>query len=266
MNEKDRPVDGGPSRAEREAGLRGRVRTDFDLLDASRQASGFTQTDTWRVFRIMSEFVSGFEELTHIGPAVSVFGSARAPESDPYYQQAREMGRLLAANNIAVITGGGGGIMEAANRGARDGGGLSIGLNIELPHEQKPNPYLDQMLEFHYFFVRKLMFLKYSIGFIMFPGGFGTMDELFEALTLVQTNRTENFGVVLFGTQYWQGLVEWLKEPMQERGYISPDDLDLMEITDDPAQAVETITRRLHMVAELQARRNNVPLHGAPPG
>jgi len=158
------------------------IEADFELLDASRQKRDFTATDTWRVFRIMSEFVEGFEQLSRVGPAVSVFGSARMPQSDPYYEQARRTAALLARNDIAVITGGGGGIMEAANRGAREAGGLSIGLNIELPFEQKPNEYLDLLLEFHYFFTRKVMFLKYSIGFILFPGGFGTMDEMFEAL------------------------------------------------------------------------------------
>jgi len=236
-----------------------RVHTDFELLDASRQTSEFTQTDTWRVFRIMSEFVSGFEQMAGVGPAVSVFGSARATEADPYYEAARRMGRLLAHNNIAVITGGGGGIMEAANRGAREGGGLSIGFNIELPHEQKPNPYLDWMLEFHYFFVRKVMFLKYSIGFILFPGGFGTMDELFESLTLVQTRKTENFGLVLFGSEYWQGLVDWLKGQMLARGYISPEDTGIFEITDDEHRGVELIQERLHAVAELRARRADAP-------
>ena len=177
------------------------MKDDFELLDASRQDSSFTRDDTWRVFRIMSEFVEGFEQLAATGPAVSIFGSARIPESDFYCEQARQTARLLAQNDIAVITGGGPGIMEAANRGAREAGGRSVGLNIELPHEQQPNQYLDTMIEFHYFFVRKVMFLKYSIGFILFPGGFGTMDELFESLTLVQTQRNENFGVVLFGSQ-----------------------------------------------------------------
>ena len=237
------------------------MQTDFELLDASRQTSEFTQTDTWRVFRIMSEFVDGFEQLAQLGPAVSVFGSARAPESDPYYQQARQMGRQLAESSIAVITGGGGGIMEAANRGAREAGGTSVGFNIELPREQKPNPYMDLMLHFHYFFVRKVMFLKYSVGFILFPGGFGTMDELFESLTLVQTRRTENFAVVLFGCDYWRDLVEWLEGPMLDRGYISPRDTHIFEITDDPDRAVQHIRERLHVVAELNARRAKRPLH-----
>jgi len=235
------------------------IRDDFDLLDASRQASEFTLTDTWRVFRIMSEFVEGFEQLSQVGPAVSVFGSARTNASDPYWEQARRTGRLLAENKFAVITGGGGGIMEAANRGAKEGGGLSVGLNIELPHEQKPNEYLDLMLEFHYFFVRKVMFLKYSIGFILFPGGYGTMDELFEALTLVQTGRNLNFGVVLFGAAYWDRLLAWMKDPMLARGYIVPADLHIVRVTDDPVEAVEHIRRRLHALAESEAKRKAEP-------
>ena len=161
------------------------IMSDFELLDTSRQSAEFVLHDTWRVFRIMAEFVEGFEVLSRIGPAVAIFGTSRAGAPEHYYEKARQTARLLAERGVAVITGGGGGFMEAANRGAREGGGLSVGLNIELPLEQVPNDYLDVMLEFHYFFCRKVMFLKYSIGFIMFPGGFGTMDELFEALTPV---------------------------------------------------------------------------------
>jgi hypothetical protein len=233
------------------------IKDDFDLLDATRQTSEFTHSDTWRVFRIMSEFVEGFEQLSRVGPAVSIFGSARTPQSDPYCEQARRTARLLAEDNIAVITGGGGGIMEAANRGAQEGGGLSVGLNIELPHEQKPNDYLDQMLEFHYFFVRKVMFLKYSIGFILFPGGYGTMDELFEALTLVQTRRSLNFGVVLFGAEYWAKLLEWLKDTMLARGYIVPPDLGIIKVTDRPEEAVELIREQLHAVARRIAAKTS---------
>ncbi len=235
------------------------IKDDFDLLDSTRQTSEFTQTDTWRVFRVMSEFVEGFEQLSKVGPAVSIFGSARTPQTDPYCEQARRTARLLAQKNIAVITGGGGGIMEAGNRGAREAGGLSIGLNIELPHEQRPNDYLDQMIEFHYFFVRKVMFLKYSVGFILFPGGFGTMDELFEALTLVQTERNLNFGVVLFGREYWDSLLGWLKETMLARGYIAASDLDILRVTDDPDEAVDHILEQLHAVARLQAARREHP-------
>jgi uncharacterized protein (TIGR00730 family) len=246
----DEPVRDPAGRARGHLWAKRSIRDDFDLLDASRQASEFTHTDTWRVFRIMSEFVEGFELLSKVGPAVAIFGSARTTQDDSYYEEARRTARLLAENNIAVITGGGGGLMEAANRGAREGGGLSVGLNIELPFEQIPNDYLDLMLEFHYFFVRKVMFLKYSIGFILFPGGFGTMDELFESLTLVQTGRNENFGVVLFGSAYWERLLGWLGGPMLARGYVSPEELEICKVTDDPEQAVEHIRRRLHAVAE----------------
>jgi len=233
------------------------VLDDFELLDAASQSREFTSTDTWRVFRIMSEFVQGFEQLSKVGPAVSIFGSARMQQDDEYYEPARRTAQLLARREIAVITGGGGGIMEAANRGAREGGGLSIGLNIELPHEQEPNSYLDEMLEFHYFFVRKVMFLKCSIGFILFPGGYGTMDELFESLTLVQTERNPNFGVVLFGGEYWGKLLAWLEAPMQARGYISEGDLKLYHVTDEPEEAVEFIIDQLHDVALLQSHRSD---------
>jgi uncharacterized protein (TIGR00730 family) len=243
------------------AGAPGRkrsIRDDFELLDASRQRSDFTRVDTWRVFRIMAEFVEGFEQLSGLGPAVSIFGAARASRDDRYYEEARRTARLFAENNFTIVTGGGPGLMEAANRGAREGGGRSVGLNIELPHEQEPNDYLDQFLDFHYFFVRKVMFLKYSIGFVLFPGGFGTMDELFEALTLVQTGRNPNFGVVLFGSDYWGNLLQWLKEPMLARGYIDPGDQEIIKVTDDPQEALDHIAERLHVVAQLQAdRREN---------
>ncbi|MFW6044243.1 MAG: TIGR00730 family Rossman fold protein [Planctomycetota bacterium] len=231
------------------------LKSDFELLDASRQKKGFVQKDTWRVFRIMAEFVEGFEALSDLGPAVSIFGSARAPESDKYYEPARKTARLLAEKGINVITGGGNGFMEAANRGATNGGAESVGLNIELPYEQQPNQYLDTLLEFHYFFCRKVMFLKYSVGFILFPGGFGTMDELFEALTLIQTGRNENFGLVLYGSQYWEGLVDWINESMLHRSYISEEDLDLCRITDDEHEAVDIILEQLRKVAELTAEK-----------
>ncbi len=228
------------------------VRSDFELIDASRQNGAFVQQDTWRIFRIMAEFVEGFETLHNLGPAVSIFGSARGGEDDEYYDKARFMARSLAEQDIAIITGGGGGFMEAANRGAKEGGGKSVGLNIELPFEQVPNRYLDIMIEFHYFFCRKVMFLKHSIGFIMFPGGFGTMDELFESLTLIQTMRNENFGLVLFGSAYWEGLLEWIKDPMLARGYISPEDMDLLKVTDSTHEAVDIILERLSQLAELR--------------
>ena len=229
------------------------VRADFDLLDASRQRGEFVQQDTWRVFRIMAEFVEGFEQLSKLGPAVAIFGSARAGHDDSYYDEARQTAKLLAQKGVAVITGGGGGFMEAANRGAREGGGTSVGLNIELPFEQKPNEYLDILLEFHYFFCRKVMFLKYAVGFILFPGGYGTMDELFESLTLIQTDRNENFGLVLFGSEYWRGLVDWLKGELVRRGYISSGDVELFHVTDDRQDAVDKVLEHLRVIAALKA-------------
>src|SRR5919199_4158964 len=186
-------------------------RTEDERL-LERQDSAFVHTDPWRALRILSEFVEGFEHLATVGRAISVFGSARTPEGHPEYAAARETGRLLAEAGFAVITGGGPGIMEAANRGARDAGGVSIGCNIELPHEQHANPYLDVEVEFRYFFVRKTMFVKYAEGFVIFPGGFGTLDELFEALTLIQTGKLRNFPVVLFGKRYWRGMLRWLRD------------------------------------------------------
>lgn len=201
----------------------------------------FTATDPWRVMRMTGEFVSGFDKLAHVGPAAVVFGSARTTESDPYYAAAREVGRLLAKRGFAVITGGGPGIMEAANRGAREGGGLSIGCNIQLPHEQSGNQYLDISITFHYFFVRKTMFVKYGEGFIIFPGGFGTFDELFEALTLIQTGKVRNFPVVLFGQRYWQGLLTWMRDAVLAERKISPSDLEMLVVTDSPERAVDVI-------------------------
>ncbi|HEY8601166.1 MAG TPA: TIGR00730 family Rossman fold protein [Thermomicrobiales bacterium] len=227
----------------------GRRTEDEQLLTsptAQRQQLGplavdFTHTDPWRVLRIQGEFVAGFDALAHVSPAVTIFGSARTPESDPYYAQAVTLGRLLAEQGFAVITGGGPGIMEAANRGAREGGGRSVGCNIELPHEQGTNPYVDLSINFRYFFVRKTMFMKYAEGFIIFPGGFGTLDELFEAVTLIQTGKVHNFPLILFGTAYWRGLFDWLRGPMLDEGKISPGDLDLLIQTDDPAEAAQII-------------------------
>lgn len=233
------------------------VRSDFDLLDASRQDTEFLHQDTWRVFRIMAEFVEGFETLSTLGPAVSIFGSARAGEDDEYYEPAQKTAQLLAEKGVSVITGGGGGFMEAANKGAQQGGGESVGLNIELPFEQRPNQYLDTLLEFHYFFCRKVMFVKYSVGFILFPGGFGTMDELFEALTLIQTERNENFGCVLYGSEYWSGLTDWITEKMLGRGYISNEDDALLKVTDDASEAVDIILEQLRRVAELTGNRES---------
>lgn len=202
----------------------------------------FTITDPWRVMRIMSEFVNGFDALAHIPPSVAIFGSARTKSTDPYYEAAVETARLLSQKGFGIITGGGPGIMEAANKGAQEGGSLSIGCNIELPFEQDSNPYLDVSLDFRYFFVRKTMFVKYSNAFIIFPGGFGTMDELFEALTLIQTKKVSNFPVILYGSRYWSGLLDWLQDTMLEVSNINPDDLRLLRLSDDPREICRLVS------------------------
>ena len=209
--------------------------------------------DLWRVFRIMSEFVEGFETMSRLGPCVSVFGSARTKPGDAAYTLAEDVARELVERQFGVITGGGPGTMEAANKGAFEARGCSVGLAIDLPHEQATNPYISRelLIEFDYFFVRKTMFVKYAQGFIVLPGGFGTLDELFEALTLVQTKKVTPFPVVLMGTSYWQGLVEWLRETMLAAGNISPQDLILFELCDDPREAVDIIDAfyKEHMLA-----------------
>lgn len=193
----------------------------------------FKVGDTWRMFKILSEFVEGFEKLSKIEPAVSIFGSARAKEDHRDYKKARKLGKMLAENGITVLTGGGPGIMEAANRGATESGGQSIGVNIELPLEQKPNPYAKKIISFNYFFVRKVMLVKYASAFVIFPGGFGTMDELFEAITLIQTKKMKYFPLILVEQDYWKGLIDWLKDTMLANGFISKNDLDLIIIEDD---------------------------------
>ena len=198
-------------------------------------------SDSWRVLRIMGEFVWGFDNLQDVAGGVSIFGSARTKPDHPMYRAAEETGRLFALAGVPVVTGGGPGIMEASNKGAFEAGGISIGCNIELPHEQKSNPYLTRSLDFKFFFVRKMMFMKYAIGFVVFPGGFGTLDELFEALTLMQTDKVTDFPVVLFGSEYWAGLVDWMKARMMAEGYISPGDENLFTVTDDPHYAVRTL-------------------------
>ena len=215
---------------------------DEQLLETPRQDE-FTHTDTWRVFRIMGEFVEGFDELATTTRGVSIFGSARTPPTDYYYRVAQETGHLLAEAGFAVITGGGPGIMEAANRGAHEAGGTSIGCNIELPFEQSENPFLTKSLTFKYFFVRKTMFVKYSTAFIIFPGGFGTLDELFEALTLIQTRKIKNFPVVLFGADYWRGMLDWIKDTMLAAGNIDEVDTKLLYLTDSPQEAVDIVVR-----------------------
>src|SRR4029078_579667 len=206
---------------------------DEQLLESPR-ADEFRHTDPWRVFRIMGEFVEGFDELATLSRGIAIFGSARTKPGDPEYKAAQETAALLATQGLAVITGGGPGIMEAANRSAFEGGGLSSGCNIELPFEQRPNAYQTLSLTFKYFFVRKMMFVKYSTAFIIFPGGFGTFDELFEALTLIQTRKIRNFPIVLFGRQYWTGMLDWVRAVVLPGGKISEHDMDIFHITDSP--------------------------------
>jgi uncharacterized protein (TIGR00730 family) len=222
------------------------------LAPLPRERRAFTKTDSWRVLRIMGEFVEGFDTLSDVYNAVTVFGSARTPLDDPYYAKAVETARLLAMEGFPVITGGGPGIMEAANRGCQEGNGLSIGCNIELPFEQGLNPYVERAINFRYFFVRKTMFVKYSTAFIVFPGGYGTMDELFEALTLIQTGKVKYFPVILFGQQYWSGLAAWLAERVAGEGKIATKDLDLLHLTDSPREAVA-------LVREARERRSQEP-------
>ncbi len=203
----------------------------------------FIHSDPWRVFRIMGEFVEGFDTLADLGPAVSVFGSARTGADNPYYALAREVSGRLVKMGFAVITGGGPGIMEAANRGAQESGGKSVGCNIELPFEQGINTFVDIPINFRYFFVRKTMFVKYSDAFVIFPGGFGTMDELFEAITLIQTGKIQNFPVILVGAEYWSGLLDWLRNSMLPAANISPGDIELMTVTDSPEEVCAVIQR-----------------------
>jgi uncharacterized protein (TIGR00730 family) len=225
---------------------------DEQLLESPR-ADEFTHTDPWRVFRIMGEFVEGFDELATLSRGIAIFGSARTKPDDPEYKAAQETAALLAAQGFAVITGGGPGIMEAANRGAFEAGGLSIGCNIELPFEQRPNAYQTLSLTFKYFFVRKMMFVKYSLAFIIFPGGFGTFDELFEALTLIQTKKIRNFPVVLFGSSYWKGLLDWFSAQVLPEAKISEHDMDMFHITDSPAEVVEIVVKSQSSLTELGA-------------
>ena len=214
-------------------------------------APDFTDQDPWRVLRIQGEFVEGFDALSKVGPCAAIFGSARTRPEDPYYAKASETASLLVQSGLGVITGGGPGIMEAANKGAHEAGGVSIGCNIELPFEQKPNPYQNISLSFRYFFVRKMMFVKYSIAFVIFPGGFGTLDELTESLTLAQTGKIEHFPIVLFGREYWQGWMDWLKGTLAGEGKIAEKDLDLFRLFDDPEKAaqwvVETARKKGHL-------------------
>ncbi|MEP6706795.1 MAG: TIGR00730 family Rossman fold protein [Pyrinomonadaceae bacterium] len=225
---------------------------DEQLLESPRP-DDFKRTDPWRVFRIMGEFVEGFDELATVTRGVSIFGSARISAEDPYYEAARKTATLFARAGFAVITGGGPGIMEAANRGAFEADGISIGCNIELPHEQGANPYQTLSLKFKYFFVRKMMFVKYSTAFIIFPGGFGTLDEMFESLTLIQTHKIRNFPVVLYGSEYWQEMLDWVKNLMLGRKMISEHDLRLLHLTDSPEHAVEIVAESQSSLSKLSA-------------
>src|SRR5215467_12665796 len=213
----------------------------------------FTAKDTWRIFRIMAEFVEGFETLSKIPPAVAIFGSARAVPGSPAYQTAESVASLLSHNGYSIITGGGPGVMEAANKGAAEAGGTSVGLNIELPLEQKPNIYANKLLNFRYFFVRKVMFVKYSIAFVILPGGFGTLDELFEAITLIQTRKIKPFPVILVGRDYWKGLLDWIGDMLIREKMIGIEDLDIIKTADTPEEV-------LHWVQDSRVRNG---VHGA---
>jgi len=231
---------------------------DEQLLESPR-ADEFTHTDPWRVFRIMGEFVEGFDELASLNRAISIFGSARSKPDDPDYVAAQETAALLVAEGFAVITGGGPGVMEAANKGAFEAGGISVGCNIELPFEQRPNAYQTKSLTFKYFFVRKMMFVKYSLGFIIFPGGYGTFDELFEALTLIQTRKIRNFPIILFDSSYWTGILNWLREVVMREGKINENDFSMIHVTDSPAEVVEIVTRSQSSLSELISDDIGVP-------
>ncbi len=260
--------------AERSSGAARKVDTDLrdftgpetedeKLLQAPvedrRRPGDFTRTDTWRVMRIMGEFIEGFDNLATVQRGVSIFGSARTAPDDPQYLAAEETARLLAEAGFSIITGAGPGIMEAANKGAKAGGGRSIGCNIELPFEQGANPYVDTLVNFRYFFVRKTMFIKYSSAFIIFPGGFGTLDEAFEALTLIQTGKIYQFPVILFGRHYWAGLIRWLQTRVLTERKISPGDLDLLLLTDDPHEAANAVVQAYEAANGHGRQKQNIP-------
>jgi len=203
----------------------------------------FKMGESWRLFKIMGEFVDGVDNLHDIGPAVTIFGSARTKPDDPVYKKAEKIAALFAKNNFAVITGGGGGVMEAANKGAAEAGGTSVGLNIVLPFEQEPNKYSNISLDFNYFFIRKVMFVKYAFAYIIMPGGFGTLDELFESVTLVQTRRIKPFPIILVDSDYWSGLKEWITSRLLKESRISPEDIDILQVMDDPEEIVNTVKK-----------------------
>ncbi|MEA2365092.1 MAG: hypothetical protein QOE69_1958 [Thermoleophilaceae bacterium] len=222
---------------------------DEEILAAQETAVRSTLSDEDRIDRIAAELRDGFDAMAGVSAAASFFGSARTAPEEPDYKLARETARMVGESGLAIITGGGPGIMEAANRGAKDAGALSIGLNIELPFEQGGNPYCDIALEFHYFFVRKIMFVRYASGFVVFPGGFGTMDELWEALTLIQTEKIREFPVVLVGSDYWRGMLDWVSDRMINEGMIAPDDLELLRVIDDPAEVRDVLMAAAHRQA-----------------
>src|SRR6266705_2737618 len=250
MNDAEHRDNADRRRAGRLVVPREQAPADRSLLERSAIEELSHHADPWRVLRILSEFVEGFDALNEVGPAVTVFGSARSKPNDPYYKAGMALGAELARRGFAVITGGGPGLMEAVNRGCHEAGGLSVGCNIELPHEQELNDYVDLGVEFRYFFVRKNMFVKYARGFVIFPGGLGTLDELFESLTLAQTGKIEHFPIVLFGTKYWRGLLDWMRKVVLASGAINPADFDLMTLTDDPEAAAEMATRPLPLKVE----------------
>jgi len=232
-----------------------KIPKSFDSASREANAAG----EAWRLFRIMSEFVEATERMDEIRPAVSVFGSARVPAGHPYYALAEKTSRLLSDAGFSVVSGGGPGIMEAVNRGCHEAGGLSVGCNIELPSEQSLNKYVDLGVEFRYFFVRKNMFVKYARGFVIFPGGIGTLDELFESLTLAQTGKIEHFPIVLYGKSYWKGLISWMKKVLLSAGAIAASDLELLSFTDDPEEAAEMATRPLPVKVEKPREQTGEP-------
>jgi uncharacterized protein (TIGR00730 family) len=234
------------------------------LLPAPYADTRFLDTDAWRALRIMGEFVEGFDNLARLGPAVTIFGSARTPTTHSTYRAAEQLAAKFAKRGITVITGGGPGIMEAANKGALEAGGVSVGLGIELPHEQSINEYCNIALNFRYFFVRKTMFVKYAQGFVIFPGGYGTFDELFESLTLVQTGKIDHFPVILWGSEYWNPMVEWLKDPVAQEGMIARDDLNLFRVTDDDEEIVEIIENSFEAADQAREDVETSP-HGEEP-
>jgi uncharacterized protein (TIGR00730 family) len=236
----------------------GLITEDQKLLESPMSGEDFTRTDPWRVMRIMGEFIEGFDTLASIRKGVTIFGSARTHPEDPQYVAAQECARILAEAGYAIITGAGPGIMEAANKGAKLGGGRSIGCNIELPFEQGANPYVDTLVNFRYFFVRKTMFIKYSNAFIIFPGGFGTLDEAFEAVTLIQTGKLYHFPVIMFGRHYWAGLIRWLQSRVLGEKKISPGDLDLILLTDDPHEAAQAVIDAHAAAPPIHTRKTDV--------